>query len=208
MSDFSAQLASALPQDLGSGPEWAKTLRLSGLQDFRAHGLPTRKDEAWKYTGLGLISQGDVQLSTGFRTLATDAASPKPLAESACQVCMFDGQFLEQTGKPQPGLTVLPLAEALNIGVAGLQGLLESLPVPSSGADSSVGFSALNTATLEPGLVVHVAAGTDAGRLSLSWSARENDGPRLFNSRVCLILEPGSKLELSLIHISEPTRLC
>ncbi|MDX2428130.1 MAG: Fe-S cluster assembly protein SufD [Xanthomonadales bacterium] len=196
MSDFSTQLASALPEDLGSGPEWVKTLRQGGVQNFRAHGLPTRKDEAWKYTGLGAMGQNGVQLATGSRSLVSEVSNPKPLAESGCQVDMLDGQYLEQIGNPQPGLTVLPLADALQQGIAGLQNLLESLPGPASGAGSSFGFSALNTATLESGVVVHVAAGTDAGRLSLTWSTRGTDAPLLFNSRVCLILEPGATLEL------------
>ena len=130
MSDFSTQLASALPQDTGSGPEWVKALRQSGAQNFRTHGLPTRKDEAWKYTGLTTMGQNGVQLATGSRSLVSEVSNPKPLAESGCQVDMLDGQFLEQIGNPQPGLTVLPLADALHQGIAGLQTLMESLPGP------------------------------------------------------------------------------
>lgn len=196
MSDFSTQLASALPQDTGSGPEWVNALRQNAAENFRTHGLPTRKDEAWKFTGLGTMGQNGVQLATGSSSVVSEGSSPKPLAESECRVDMLDGQFQKQTGNPKPGLTVLPLADALHQGVAGLQNLLESLPGPAPGSDSSAGFSALNTATLETGVVIHVAAGTDAGRLSLSWSTRETQVPLLFNSRVCLIVEAGAKLEL------------
>ena len=64
MSELSAQLASVLPEKFGHGPEWLNVLRKNAAAEFRAHGLPTRKDEAWKYTGLGILSQGGVQLAT------------------------------------------------------------------------------------------------------------------------------------------------
>jgi len=64
MSDLSTQLAAALPQDSLPGPRWVQVLRDGGADQFRAFGLPTRKDESWKYTGLGLLDQHDIQLAS------------------------------------------------------------------------------------------------------------------------------------------------
>jgi Fe-S cluster assembly protein SufD len=91
----------------------------------------------------------------------------------------------------------------LESGVNGLQSLLESLSEPASKSGSTNGFSALNSATLDSGLVIHVSAGTDAGSLSLIWSTRSADTPLLFNSRICVILEEDAKLEL-LEHFESP----
>jgi Fe-S cluster assembly protein SufD len=44
--------------------------------------------------------------------------------------------------------------------------------------------------------LVHVAAGMDAGKLSISWITRTLDVPALFNSRICVIVEEGAKLDL------------
>ena len=195
MSELSAQLAAALPEVSRTAPEWLKVIRHTGAEQFRTYGLPTRKDEAWKYTGLGVMGQSGVQLAAGFEEPVPALPQPSPLAEADHQVCMLDGQLLEQIGELPAGLTVLPLSDAMNQDFTGLQALLESLPDQQSGT-SSFGFSALNSATLDPGVVIHVAAGTDAGRLSLIWLSRQAPVPRLFNSRICLILERGAKLEI------------
>ena len=196
MSELSAQLSAALPENTGVRPEWLKAIREAGAEQFRTHGLPTRKDEAWKYTGLGLLGQSEVRLATGLKSPASGKAHPVPLVEPGLQLNLLDGQILEQIGDASSGLTVLPLGDALGSGVKGLQGLLESLPVNQTRGASGHGFSALNSATLDSGVVIHVAAGTDAGRLTLIWFTSQGAKPLLFNSRICVILEEGAKLEL------------
>jgi Fe-S cluster assembly protein SufD len=196
MSDLSAQFAAALPGNAGIGPVWLDALRVDAAEQFRTHGLPTRKDEAWKYTGLGLLDRGGVQLATGFESRVSGLSNPKPLIDADLQINMLDGQFLGQIGDVPKGLTVLPLADALKSGVNGLKELLESLSGAQTGMGSSVGFSALNSATLDAGVLVHVAAGTDAGKLSVSWSTRAVDVSLMFNARICVIVEQGAKLDL------------
>jgi len=194
MNDLSAQLAAALPPAIQHGPDWFKALRQAGVEQFRAHGLPTRKDEAWKYTGLARIEQHAVQLTCP--TQVTVASAARPIAEDGQQVRILDGRVLECRGELPAGVRLLTLEDALSIEIDGLQALLESLPPVLQNKLSADGFSALNTAMLENGLVIHVAAGVDGGRILLNWSTSVTDIACLFNSRVCLILEPGAKLEL------------
>ena len=196
MSDLSAQLSAALPAGSGSGPGWVKALRASAAEQFRTHGLPTRKDEAWKYTGLGLLDQGGMRLATEIKTPVSSPSHSTPLVDSGYQVNMLDGRVQEQNGKLPSGLTILSLADALNKEVNGLQAMLESLPVTHSKGNSSNGFTALNTAMLEAGVVIHVAAGSDGGRLLMNWSTQAVDVPLIFNTRICVILERDAKLEL------------
>lgn len=196
MSGLSAQLAAALPENSGVYPEWLKKLRETGAEQFRTHGLPTRKDEAWKYTGLFALDEAGVQLATASDAPSSGGLHPPPLVESGLQLRLLDGRVQEQAGTAADGLTVLPLVAALKSGVTGLQSLLESLPGKRPGGTSGDGFSALNSATLDSGVVIHVAAGKDAGRVSLSWSSSQAEQPLLFNSRVCVILEAGARLEL------------
>jgi len=196
MSDLAEQLAAALPQDSGSCPEWVKVLRDNGAEQFRVHGLPTRKDEAWKYTGLGLLDQAGMRLVTETKTPVSGPSHSAPLVEAEYQVNMLDGRIQDQSGKLSTGLTVLSLADALNNGVNGLRALLESLPDTPSKDSSTHGFTALNTATLDSGVFIHVAAGTDGGRLLMNWSTLAVDVPLIFNTRICVILERDAKLEL------------
>jgi Fe-S cluster assembly protein SufD len=196
MSELATQFSAALRENSNSGPQWLMNLRHSGAEQFRVHGLPTRKDEAWKYTGLGVLEQADVQLTLVTATESAGTGFPAPLVETAVQVKMLDGRLLETNGELPEGLTVLALTDALNGNIDGLQSLLESLTETQLKPGSTHGFSALNTATLDAGLVVHVAAGIDAGRVLLNWTSLSAAEPRLFNSRVCVILEQGAKLEL------------
>lgn len=196
MSELSSQLAAHLPENTGISPQWLRDIRESGAAQFRTHGLPTRKDEAWKYTGLGSLGLAELQLATAVTTPVSGMTYPSPLAESGLQLHLLDGQFLKQTGDVASGLTVLPMADALGAGINGLQVLLESLSSGQARDVSGYGFSALNSATLNSGVVIHVAAGTDAGRLGLTWSTAHGEKPLLFNSRVCVILEQGARLEL------------
>jgi len=196
MSELSSQLAADLPENTGVRPQWLKDIRESAAAQFRTHGLPTRKDEAWKYTGLGALDLANVQLATASNAPFNNSTQPSPLADSGLQLNLLDGQFLKQTGDLPAGVTVLEMSEALGSPVNGLQVLLESLSVnPGKGA-SGHGFSALNSATLDSGVVIHVAAGVDARRLSLIWSTSYGEKPLLFNSRICVILDRGARLEL------------
>jgi len=196
MSELSSQLAAALPDNKGVRPQWLKDIREAGAEQFRTHGLPTRKNEAWKYTGLARLERSEVKLASGLDTPLHESSRPVPLVESELQLNLLDGQIVAQLGNVPAGLTLLPLADALKNGINGLQTLLESLPRENAKSASGHGFSALNSATLESGVVIHAASGTEAGRVSLVWSSSEDEKPLLFNSRVCVILEEGAKLEL------------
>ena len=196
MTELSTQLAASLPPDPGSGPGWVRALRSNGAEQFRLHGLPDRKDEAWKYTRLGVLDKREIQLVSLTESPVSQSSYPEPLADAGYQVNMLDGQMADQTGTLPAGLTILSLADALEQEAGGLQALLESLPEMQSGGGSTHGFTALNTATLNSGVFIHVAAGTDGGRLLLNWATLPHEAPLLINTRVCLILEQDAKLEL------------
>ena len=196
MSDLSAQLAAALPRDTGSESDWVRALRDTGAEQFRKHGLPTRKDEAWKYMRLGVLDQGEIQLAAKIDSQDIQSPHAVPLVSTEHQVNMLDGQMMGQSGKLPTGLTVLSLEDALEQGVSGLKALLESLQDGQSDGGSTHGFTALNTAMLDSGVVIHVAAGTDGGNLLLNWGAQVHDVPLLINTRLCIIIEQDATLEL------------
>jgi len=196
MSSLSAKLAASLPGNSEIQPQWLRNLRETGAEQFRSIGLPTRKSEAWKYTGLGKLEQADVRMVSGITVPVSNESHPQPLVESTLQLKLLDGKLLAQSGKLAAGLTVMPLTDAVAADAYGLQALLESLPETRSKGQPGQGFSALNSATLESGLFIHVASGTDAGKLSLLWSTSKGETPLLSNSRICVKLEKGAKLEL------------
>ena len=196
MNELSARLADALPQEFEGSLDWLSNLRNDGARQFRTHGLPSRKDEAWKYTGLGMLDQSETQLATEGLSTGVTPTLPVPVLEVEQQIAMLDGQMLNvPTGLPE-GVTVLSMGEALEQDISGLKLLLESLPASKQKEMSSDGFTALNTATLGSGVIIHVSSGVDAGRILMTWSTVQEDTARLFNSRICLILESDAQLEL------------
>lgn len=195
MSELTQQLAAKLPERAEPGPDWAQVLRATAATRFRDHGLPTRRDEAWKYTSLRVLEQRAVQLPGRAGVTDFPLARAQSLLASAYQVDILNGLLLEQGGQMPEGLTILPLAQALQQDNGSLRTLLESLPVGQLGAMSADGFSNLNTAMLE-GLYIHVGAGVDAGSLALNWLATAHDPAVLVNARVCLVLEEDAGLQL------------
>ena len=196
MSQLSTQWAEKIPAGVGTGPAWLENLRSSAAEQFRAHGLPNRKDEAWKYTGLRMLDKSGVQLATEIDSPVPGSFNPGPLVDFDLTVNMLDGQFLEQIGDLPAGMTLLPMADALQRNVPGLKDLLGSLDLSRSKKASGDGFSALNSAMLRHGLLIHVATDVDAGRFCINWATRACENPLLFNSRICVIVEQGAKLEL------------
>lgn len=194
MSELERQLAVDLPHMAGTGPGWAAALREAAAGQFSEHGLPTKRDEAWKYTSLRALEQRGLQLPAGGAPRDDGTAFPAALPGEARRARMLDGFLLGLDAEPPEGVTVLSLADALAGEVTGLRPLLESIAPEAAG--STHGFSLLNTALLGAGLVVHVAANTDAGRLALNWVGGPQSEKLLINSRVCLLLEEGARLEL------------
>jgi Fe-S cluster assembly protein SufD len=100
-----------------------------------------------------------------------------------------------------PGVRVLGLSDGLRQSEELLRPMLEATQL--SGRDRAL--EALNTAQLEQGLLVHVAAGVDAGRLLLRWAG--TGGTRVFNQfRLVIALEKGARLHLLEQHQDESDR--
>ncbi len=174
------------------GPKWLGELRDEAAAQLRTAGLPGRKTEAWKYTPMRRLE------SLGPAIAAVAAGSPaitfpEQLPESAAAVLeISDGVLRETPAKLPAGMTALPLSAAMETFGEKLQPLLGSVDLEGP----AQAFSALNTAFLDQGLVVHVGEQCDAGRLLLRWAFTDTVAPRMGNFRLVLLLEPGANLEL------------
>lgn len=195
MSEFFTHLAEDLPPVAAGSPDWIAAIRQQGADNLRQHGLPTRKDETWKYTRLGFLDQRDTRLSMTAKFTPEQTVWATPIIEVNKQLLLLDGALQTVSGDWPEGVNVWSLADAIKQDVAGVQALLSSLPEVKDKYLSANGFSALNDATLEHGLVLHVAKGVDAGRVLIQWSAAAGDQAGLFNSRVCVVLEAGASLQ-------------
>lgn len=181
-------------------PGWASDLRRDGRERFRAHGLPHKRLEDWKYTPLvGLEKRLDAPT-------AAKEGQPGLDIDGAPRLDFAGGRLGALPDVLPPGLhegcTVLPLADALALDAGPWRGLAEALDTEGP----SRAMAALNNASLGQGVAIHVEDGVDAGALVLRWqdgapgaSAAEDtalDNDLLDNARVLLVLGEGARLDL------------
>lgn len=182
-----------------AGPQWLEQLRTAAADQLQEHGLPQRRDEAWKYTPMRLLEklnptvdgfdqQGALSGSEG-----EDLMPPALLEKPDCTIDICDGQLTTAVENLQPGVTILSLAEGLKLHEAKLRKQIEAVDINgSSGA-----FAALNTAFLQHGLLIHVKPQINAGSMLLRWAFSAGTLASLHNFRIFLLLEKGSKLQLT-----------
>lgn len=175
----------------GNQAGWFEGLKARAAKQFRTVGLPDKKTEQWKYTSLFPLEKKAPRLGVAVDGANTGPAS-QMLASSGPGISMVNGRLSVVQGELPSGLHVVPLAQAVREGAPGLQKLLEALDIDSKDR----GFSALNSATLGEGVLLRVAAGMDAGTVSLLWQQGLDAEAQLFNSRICILLEPGASLHL------------
>ncbi len=182
----------AAPQE--PAPAWLRELRENAVGQFRAAGLPHRKVEAWKYTPMTVFD--GLRLTAAEPVPAPVADLPPPLCESSVVVDIRDGALGEVPADLPQGLTVLPLATALERFEERLKPLFEAVEL--RGATRA--FAALNTALATQGLVVHVArdaaGGSAAGRLLLRWGLSAGAAATMGQFRLFVLLDDGARLEL------------
>ncbi len=161
------------------GPDWLEKGRRSALAGFLKQGLPTPRDEDWKYTSLAHLE------TTGFHA-PDDAAMPMPIMEDypGAQLGFIDDTLVWQdTTLPRGWLDTL--ANVLD-GPAGEAMAMQLNRLAGNGA-----LSQLNSALWRDGACLHVPAGERPRQpIFLSFAAAEPGV--MLHPRVLVVMEPGS----------------
>jgi len=179
--------------DQQQGPGWMRELRETAAAQFGAAGLPSRKTEAWKYTPVRMLEKLDPSAISQAGRDWQNVAFPEPVClASAGLVDISNGILPEHLPDTATGLTLLPLAQGIETYEKKLQSLLSSVQL--DGAAKT--FTALNTAFLDQGLVIHVGENVKAGSLLIRWAFSGQAVAQLNNFRMILLLEPGAELEI------------
>ncbi|MGQ0722385.1 MAG: Fe-S cluster assembly protein SufD [Candidatus Eiseniibacteriota bacterium] len=150
-----------LAASLGNGrgeaaPAWVGSLRRRGLARFDELGLPTLRDEDWRFTDLQPITSGSFALGRGDAS-AVDAQRIERFAFpdlAGPRLVFVDGRFapaLSRIGRLPKGVEVGSLAAAVRERQAIVEPHLDRLTGTRSEA-----LTALSSAFLEDGLFVHV----------------------------------------------------
>jgi Fe-S cluster assembly protein SufD len=167
-------------------------LRADAFKQFERVGLPHRRVEEWKYTDLRAL------MREAYPPAARRDASAKANAKAAgnilsgfdCRRLVFvDGAFAPDLSdlKPEPGLTIGSMAEALTKGNA-----LVAQHVGKTFATDDAAV-ALNTALMGDGVVIRVAADAEIKRPIHLIFASGSDKPSSIFVRSLIVVEKGAK---------------
>jgi Fe-S cluster assembly protein SufD len=147
-------------------PQWTRSLRLSGITRFEELGFPTTKNEDWHFTSVAPIAERDfAPLTAGGAQRKLTAAQLAPFSFGATDwhtLVFVNGRFsaeLSNTAALPDGVQVLPLARAYDE----LPLLLEQHVGRITSMDAHT-FTALNTAFINDGAVVHVTQDVEIKR--------------------------------------------
>jgi len=182
------------------GPAWLREARRAAIDRFAEWGLPTTRDEEWKYTSLAPLVATPLDL-------AADATREVPSEEDLARFSMgpaswsrlvfVDGRYVAKlsTIRPlPPGGRLGSLAEALITDEPTVRANLAAEP---SAAESPAAFGALNAAFWPDGAFLHVPAGVSLEEpIQLLFVATAPQTPRADHPRSLIVLEPESRAVL------------
>jgi len=188
VAEFSA-VRSELP---GSDLAWLKQSRNGALDAFASAGFPTPRNEDWKYTRVTPIEKRAFKLAhgNGLAVQARDIA-PFHLGGLECEQLVFvDGRYVDALSRREAmtsGARVTTLQSAMNAPSQ----LLETHLGHYAGTTGQP-FSALNTAFMTDGAVIHVKnRGADQKPIHLLFIATREDV--ISHPRILVVAEAGSQ---------------
>jgi len=199
-STHAGAFASALSTVAGSpAPELLKDLRTRGRTSFATLGLPSRRQEEWRFTGLKAI-EGRV-----FETPA--AVAPRidvtPWRVSDARLLVFvDGIFaadVSEIGDLPDGVVVSNLVLGATSGSEAVAQHLGSLAPLEEHP-----FAALNTALIADGAFIHVPAGMELDRpIQIVFVSGSEERSTLSAPRILIVAEAGSRATVVEQHIGD-----
>jgi Fe-S cluster assembly protein SufD len=176
------------------GADWLMPMRERAMARFEALGLPTLRDEAWRFTDLRpMAATPFVRPEPDEGALDADALAARiPETDAAARLVFLDGHFqptLSHMDGLVEGATAEPLATALEHRPALVKAHL------GNWADAEqIAFTALNTALFEDAAVVHLAPRVVLERpIQIVWVSTSIDPPRMSQPRTLVVAERESE---------------
>ena len=170
-------------------PGWLQAVRRKGMEDFSRLGFPTarRGNEKWKYTNVATIANTEfVRTSGREEQVSLDSLKQAaPWSDSWATVVFVDGVYSTELSNASlnSGVQVSSLSELVRDDGALIESHLGSLAPTDDD-----GFTALNTAFVDEGVLVHLADGARLETpLHLLFYSTDRDQPFVTYPRVLLV---------------------
>ncbi len=186
----------------GRGPAWLRSLRERAFAHYAAKGLPTTRDEEWRYTSVQPIARTAFGESSSYETTATELAAAGFVELGGPLAVFVNGRFDARLSRPARG----------EVRVESLRDVMEREPARLDGrlgreASERTPFCALNTALAEDGALVEVAAGAGLREpLQLVFYSKATQ-PSVTHPRVLVLAGRGSEAAVVETHLGHGTYL-
>jgi Fe-S cluster assembly protein SufD len=193
MTDLQPYLAAFASRPRGAD----NATRRAAIARFGALGLPTRRQENWRFTNLRPLEKTFFP-PAGPSKMPASIAVPAPyvLGIPSHRLVLVNGRFapeLSETGALPPSVSLLPVAELLEAAPSELRGMVDE-----QSAHANNPFLALNTALFEDGFALSVSDGVAVeriieivhlGRAEAPLSAHTRNQIHLSAGSTCTIIE-------------------
>jgi Fe-S cluster assembly protein SufD len=181
-------------ESLAPAPEFVGSARRAGREAFERHGLPTTREEDWRFTSLAPLA--------AHAFAHADPAAPVTAAEVeraagkalGARLVFVNGRLRGDLSSAH-GLPAGVHAASLQHAIATTPGLVE----PRLGRTLAVQgrpFAALNAAFLGDGAFVHVGGGARGGAIELVFVTAGGAAPVAAHPRVLVVADPGGEATL------------
>ena len=179
-----------------AAPGWLAALRQAGRERFAAVGVPSTRDENFRFTPLGPLTETAFVPGTGDASPVVALVEAARLDDSAATLVLVDGVFqpaLSNAAGLPAGAVATGLASAIGAHAGRLQGLLAGLHF-----DDGLPFAALNTAYLQDG--AYVSLPNDAtvdGTIQVIVASAGGAAPTMSHPR--LVIEAGRHSQATIV---------
>lgn len=181
-----------------AGPGWLMPIRKAAIARFAEVGIPTTRDEDWRYTNVSAIGKRGFRMRQDAAP-AVKAADIEPFAigdAAGVRLVFVNGSYSAALSRVSPvikGVTVGSLAEALKSGSAWVQE-----HITHWARFQSFPFAALNTAFMEDGAVVHVPRGVVVeSPIEIVHVSTAGDAPLVSYPRTLIVAESQSQVTVT-----------
>jgi Fe-S cluster assembly protein SufD len=183
------------------GAPWLAGWRRAGAESFERGGFPTLKSEAWRYTPLHELIEGDFSVD----------AAPAPFDQARLSAVVFgrtagnrlvfvNGRLrddLSSLKQLTAGIEILSFAKALASRPELVEPVLGKAPGLAGHA-----FAALNAAFAADGYVLHIASGTKGeAPIEILWIGSGADKPPVYHPRNLVIAGRGAHATIIEHHV-------
>ena len=188
------------PQGLSpvpAGADWLTPIRESGVSGIAGMSLPNRKDEAWRYTSLGFLDQAE------YRPMVEDTVGDLKIVDvgdllltdhDGDRLVFVNGYLapaLCRLGENSEGIALYSLGGGLGEVSVGLRARLGTI------AEQRHVFSALNTALMSDGALIHVPSGTSVEKpIEILHISAGGADPGICHPRHLIVLEDHARVDI------------